>query len=358
MINENAVTEEQVEKIKNGAGCLEQLGWFFSGAVLPMGSFSYYRKAAQKSVGSAILFFVFFTVVISTLSSIATAVEIFPFNESIKSAYADGEIPEITISNGIAEVSGEQPFIMLDGVDSNGQSMFVAVDTTGRITEIDTSEYSQGFLLTRTELHMVTPQNGYQILLLSELNSMFERDPIMINAQTVSQAWGVISTGIVILVFIWLILWNTVVRLMIISMLALIIWGIVTLIKPNIGFGPIIITGLYAIVPAIYISYLLSRSSFSFPGLQTFFLLVFWVTGLVVNFADIKFFTDEQPLRLWTALLGLPMLLMYIVDIFLKFPLPYGPISLWVVTLLTGFALIGLRLYFRLRDGRPEQPVT
>jgi len=40
MINENMVSESQVEKKENGAGCLGELGWFFSGAVLPMGSFT------------------------------------------------------------------------------------------------------------------------------------------------------------------------------------------------------------------------------------------------------------------------------------------------------------------------------
>ena len=113
----------------------------------------------------------------------------------IQQAFADGEIPEITISNGIAEVSGEQPFIMLDGADANGQSMFVAVDTTGKIKKIDTG-YSQGFLLTRTELHVVNPQNGYQVVPLSDINTMFSQDPIIINAQTTSQAWGVMSIGI------------------------------------------------------------------------------------------------------------------------------------------------------------------
>ena len=77
MMNENMITEAQVEKKENGTGCLGQLGWFFSGAVLPIGSFSYYRKAAQKSVGSAILFFVIFTLVISTLVTINVAVKAF-----------------------------------------------------------------------------------------------------------------------------------------------------------------------------------------------------------------------------------------------------------------------------------------
>jgi hypothetical protein len=357
MMNENMITELQVEKKESGTGCLGQLGWFFSGAVLPMGSFSYYRKAVQKSVGGAILFFVIFTLVISTLVTINVAVKAFSVVGSIQQAFADGNIPEITISNGIAEASGEQPFIMLDGSDTNGQSMFIAVDTTGKIKKID-SGYSQGFLLTRTELHVVNPQNGYQVVPLSDINTMFSQDPIIINAQTTSQAWGVMSIGFVILAFIFLVLWHTVLRLMIISIYALILWGIVTLVKPGTGFGPIIITGLYAIVPAIYLSHLLSRSSFTFPGVQTFFLFVFWATGLVVNFANFNFLTEEHPLRLWTALIGLPMLLLYIVDIFWQFPSPYGVAALWVVSLLTGLVLVGLRLYFRYADQKPSQPLA
>jgi hypothetical protein len=356
MTTENVIPELKDEKKEVGTGCLGQLGWFFSGTVLPMGSFSYYRRAAQKSVGSAILFFAFFTLVISTLSTINVAVGAFSVIGSIQQAYKDGEIPEITISNGIAEASGEQPFIILDDTTTSGQSMFVAVDTSGTIRRIDTSQYTQGFLLTQTELQMVTPQNGFQAIPLRELNTAFEKDTIIINAQTVSQAWGVMSTVVVIVAFIFLVLWHTVVRLMVISMIALILWGIVALIKPNIGFGLIINTGLYAVVPAIYLSHLFSRSNITFPGLQTFFLLVFWVAVLVVNIVDIKFFTNERPMRLWTALIGLPMLLLYMIDIFWQFPSPYDTIVLWAITLLTGLVLVGLRLYFHFKDQKPELP--
>lgn len=361
MTNENMIPElqeVQTEKKEMGTGCLGQLGWFFSGAVLPMGSITFYRKAAQRSVGSAILFFLIFTVAISTLSTINVAVDMFSFIGSIQQAYANGDVPDITISQGIATVDGPQPFIMLDGADTNGESIIVATDTTGRMKEIDTSRYDQGFLLTRTELHMVTDQNGYQIFPLSDLNTSFEKDPIIINSETTSRAWGFISVIIVALAFIFLVLWYTVVRLMIISTIALVIWGIVSLIKPNTGFGPIIITGLYAIIPAIYFSYLLKRSGLAFPGLQTFFLLVFWVTGLVVNLMDIKFFNEERPLRLWTAAVGLPMLILFIVDLFAQFPSPYGPLALWGLTLLTWFILIGLRLYFRFKSQMREQPLT
>jgi hypothetical protein len=350
MTNENITPEVKVENTENKPGCLGQLGWFFSGAVLPIGSFSFYRKAVQKSVGSAILFFVVFTIVISTLATIKVAVDIFSVIGSIQQAYADGKIPAVTISNGVAEVSGPQPAILLDGEDTNGQRTFVAIDTTGKIKQINDSKYNQGFLLTRDSLHILNQQNGYQVLPLSQLQSLLERDPIIINAQTVSTAWGIMSSILVILAFIFLVFWHTVVRLMVISMIALIIWGIVALIRPNTGFGPIIITGLYAIVPAIYLSHLISRSGITFPGVQTFLLLIFWITGLVVNFANIKFFIDERPMHLWTALIGVPMLIFFYVDIFWPFTAPYDVIALWVLSLLTGFILIGVRLFYRYKD--------
>ncbi len=354
MTTENITPDTQLEENKNGTGCLGQVGLFLSGAVLPMGSLSFYQKAVKKSVGNAILFFVFFTLVISSLSTINIAVGAFSAIGSIENAFADGDVPEILIENGIAEVSGEQPFVLIDGPDASGRTMFVGIDTSDEITRINSSYY-QGFLLTRTKLHMITPQNGYQVIPLSELNRMFEKDPITINAETVSQAWATFSTIFVILAFFFLILWHTIVRLMIISMIALIIWGIVSLLKPNTGFGPIIITGLYAIVPAIYISHLFSRSNFGFPGVQTFFLLVFWVPGLTANLVNTKFFAEEQPLRLRTALIGFPMLLLFIVDIFWQFQSPYDSIALWVVSLLTWLVLVGLRLFLRLKSQKTEQ---
>ena len=83
---------------------------------------------------------------------------------------------------------------------------------------------------------------------------------------TVSQAWGLLSVVIVIVMFILLVLWHSIVRLMFIAMAALVVWGIVSLLKPNTGFGPVIITGLYAVIPAIYISHLFSRADLGLPG--------------------------------------------------------------------------------------------
>ncbi len=366
MTTENIVPEIQPEikpetpseQGKAGSGCLGQLGWFLSGAVLPIASLSFYRKAAQRSVGSAILFFIVFTLVLSTLSTLNFAVGAFAFMGEIQQAYLDGEIPEITISKGVAEVNSPQPMILLNGADQAGRTMFVAIDTTGVIEEIDPSRYDQGFLLTRNEFHLLTDRQGYQTLPLSEFNKAFEKDPIILNGETVSQGWGVVSAFTTLVVLISLILWHTVVRLMFISMIALIFWGVISLIKPNTGFGPIIITGLYAVVPSVYLSHLFSRSDLGFPGEQTFFLLVFWVIGLLANFLNTSFLTRERPLYLLSAFVGLPMLLFYMIDIFWQFESPYDRIALWLISGLTLLILIGLRLFFRFREQNVTPPVS
>lgn len=349
-IETSNLQEQELDTPAKGDGCLGQVGWFLSGSVLPFSSLAYYRKAAQRSVGSAIFFFLFFTVAISTLVTINMAVDLFSGIRSIRQAYANGEVPAITISNGIAEVDGQQPYIFVDGTDDTGRNIFVGVDTTGVYTEIDETVYYQAVLITKTDLHVVTPQNGYQVLPLSELNASFETDPIIINADTVSQAWGVFSIVIVVFALFFLILWNTIVRLMLILMIALLLWGIVTLLRPKTGFEPIIITGLFAIVPAIYLSYLFKRAGLGFPGLQTFFLLVFWTIGLLSNFLNVKFTAEDRPLHLWTALIGIPVLIVYIVDIFVNFPSPYGVAALWAVSLITGAVIVGLRLFLRFKD--------
>ena len=43
----------------------------------------------------------------------------------------------------------------------------------------------------------------------------------------------------------------------------------------------------------------------------------------------------------------MPMLILFIVDMFWQIPAPYGPLVLWVVAFLTGITLIGLRLFLR-----------
>lgn len=338
-----------MESSSPGRGFLSEFGWFASGAVLPMGSLGYYRAASRRSVGLAILFFSVFTILISILTTISVGVGMVGVVAQIREAYQQGRIPDITIKGGVAQVDGAQPWIILED-HVRSESMFVAVDTSGRIASIDTSLYRQGFLLTRTELHMLTTTQGYQRVPLSEINAAFERDPIVINENTVADAWVKLSAITAVLAFLFLVLWNCVVRLMIIAFLALIFWGMASLFRPKLGFGPFIITGLYAIVPAIYLSHVFTRSQASFFGLQTILLILFWAAGLTAALSQDRFFTVEKDLRLWTAALGAPMILWFIVDMFAELPSPGALIALWSITLLTGLVLAGLRLFFHLQD--------
>lgn len=350
-------TPQLEENHKTNPGCLSEIGWFFSGAILPMGSVSFYLKATQKNVGSAILFFFFFTSMIACLLTVNFGISMFSVSSEIQKAYENGSIPEIVIANGAAEVDGQQPIILLDGTSEQGETIIVALDTTGKINTIDEARYDQGFLLTRTELHILN-RGEYQKVPLSEINAAFEQDPLVIDADTVTQAWGILSVIIIVLALIFLGLWHFVFRLMIITMFALIIWGIASIIRPNTGFGPVIISGLYAIVPAIYISHLFSRANFTFPGLQTFFFIIFWAIGLIASLTNHPLLSAERPLRLWTALIGAPMLILFIVDLIKTIPAPYGVILLWLAAILTLITLAGVRLFFRYQDSQPSSTLS
>lgn len=348
-------SQQELAATKTSSGCFGELGWFASGSVLPLVSLTFFRKASQRRVGLAILFFFLFTLVITLLSTIGLGVSMGTVTNDIRKAFEDGTFPEIIIRNGVAEVDAPQPIILFNGETGNDIT-FVAIDTTGEIKEIDRYNYSQGMLLTRSDLHVY---NGgqYQVLPLYELHSAFERDPIIINTETVTNAWTIFSIGFTVMAFIFIFLWHSIIRLMILALYALILWGLISLIRPNTKFDPIIISGLYAIVPAIYLTYLFSRIGISFPGLQTFFLLPFWIVALLASFSDSKFFSTERPLRLWTALIGLPMLVVFCIDKLFEFPAPYGPAILWGITILTMLIIVGLRIFFRFRDQQVGNPV-
>ena len=105
---------------QSGTGCLGQIGWLFSGFVMPLGSFTFYRQAARKSVGGAILFFLVFTLTISLLASLGIGKTLLSVGAEIKTAFEDGTIPKIVIRDGLAEVEGRQPSILVDEFDRTG----------------------------------------------------------------------------------------------------------------------------------------------------------------------------------------------------------------------------------------------
>jgi hypothetical protein len=320
-------------------GCLSSIGWFFSGLVLPTASLAFYRRAAKKSVGGAILFFLFFTVCISLLTVASVGTTILALETDIRKAYATGALPVITIDHGIASVDAPQPIILFDDSYKNSSPTLVAIDTTGKLRLIDQTRYDQGFLLTRADLQVYNSTGRYTTIPLKDINDAFQTDPLVVDADSLARAWTVFAWISLVVLALGLFLWHFVVRLMIIATMALVIWGITVLLRPGTGFGPIIITALYAVVPAVYVSHLLTRSEVPTFGVQTGVLLLIWILGLIAALGSPRSSDASRP-QLWTAWLGLPMVLLMVGDIFWPIPAPYGLPVLWGVAGITVVAIV------------------
>jgi hypothetical protein len=286
------------------------VGWFFSGLVLPFVSRRFYCIASGKSLGIAFLFFFFFTSLMTIASTLQISRSFSEMQVELERAIESNQIPTITISNGIASVDAAQPFIILD------QSReLVALDTSGRIERIDRNRYDQGILLTRTEIHALNERGEYQVISLSDLNAMF-RDPLVVNEETILSTWGLIAGFLRVIVLIGLGLWNFVARLILVVMLGLLLWGITTLIRPGTQFNQILITGIYAFVPAIYLDVILSRIGLNFFLMQTLIFVALWVVAIIfvlqeVNPVDIRTWRRN---RLNDSLLAIPFLILLFVD--------------------------------------------
>lgn len=247
---------------------LEKLLWLVKGFVYPIWSRPFYKKAASKPMGAALVFLVVFGLLQAFVSTASVAINLNQINREIKTAYLSGEMPDITIQSGIATVSGSGSYI----IESNRQ--IIAADTSGGMREIDTTRYSEGVLLTRNELHIVN-EDGYQVLLLSDLNETFG-NPIILNSSSVSGLWTTFSLIINILILGGGIVFFSLGRFIYLVLLGLLVWGAVSLKNKNFDFAKILITGIYANVPTTYIMFILRKIGVSFFGLRGFILFVIW----------------------------------------------------------------------------------
>jgi len=317
--------------VSNGAesqGCISELSWLGIGFVLPCASLTFYRLATRRKVISAILFFIIFTGVIAGLVTLSFGKVMFGSGFDIKQSFEAGDFPVITIKDGVATVDGPQPLVL---VDQEGTA--VIIDTSGQYIQLDRSRYYQGFLLTETSLQMLS-RGRYQELPLNELNEMLGKNPIVINADTVSNFWTFFSVIMTVVVFLALIIWNTVIRFMFITAIGVLLWGLISMFRPNTNFSVILIASLYALVPAVYADYLLGLIGINFIGLHTFLLLVFWGFALTTILSKKGVdFAGPLSLRSWRAFLGIPMLIIFAASII--FSWQYEEAFVWVVSLLT-----------------------
>lgn len=246
----------------------EQLTWLLKGFVYPIWSRPFYKEAASRSLGAALAFLLVFGVLQSMAATTSLAINLNQFGSEIDAAYLSGDIPDIRIENGQAAVSGSGRYLI------ENDRQIIAVDTTGAMREIDTDRYSEGFLLTRDEFHLVN-EDGYQVLPLSDLNYAFG-NPIVLDADSVTQFWSRIALIIEIIVLGGGFLFFSLGRFIYLALLGLLVWGAVSLTHKNVDFSRILITGIYANVPTTYLMFILRRVDLTFFGLRGMILFVIW----------------------------------------------------------------------------------
>jgi hypothetical protein len=231
-----------------------------AGFVLSGCSPSLYYHATRRWLITAVVFFVLFGLTLSSVETWRIANDMRPFRDDVNAAFDDGKFPAITIADGEAIVHGPEPFIVVD----DGRNLIV-LDTTGEYTgaELESGRYESGNILTKTKLYSLDDQGDVQILPL-DLPFLISRN-IEINANLAQR----IVTYVQVLIFSGLAFWHVGMGLVYITLLAFVVWGVVSLAQRHVDFGTVLATGLYAIVPATYAHYLLDRVRIDFFGMFT-----------------------------------------------------------------------------------------
>lgn len=256
------------EKNETEEGFLPNIKWLLKGFTFPCWSRSFYKEAIRKRFLFAFIFFLFFVFVLTSITAIQVAISLKNVGFEITGAYERGEFPSITIEDGIARTDGQEQYIFTD------KRTVVEIDTTGNSQGIDTSAYSEGFLLTHDEFHFVN-DDGYQVIPLLEMHEYFG-NPIILDKSNILNLWQKVALIIDLTVFIGGFFFNILARFAYIALLGLIVWGIISIKHQGIDYKIILITGIYADVPASYLFFLLKKVSITFCGLKPILLIVIW----------------------------------------------------------------------------------
>ncbi len=251
---------------------IQFIQWFVRGLVQPIYSLPFYRTGLKKGLGWAIVFFLFFSLMQTAFTTVRLASGISQAPQDLEEVQTSGELRSITIENGIARVDGTQPWIVSD------QNVFIGIDVTGKINEIDTSRFDSGVLLTKTTIHMLS--NGdYQKYSLEDINTTFG-DPIYIDKEVLSGIWKVFSSILLIVVGGGSFIWNFAVRLFYLALLAAIMWAITQTWRKEAEYSDVLITGIYVSVPVIYLYWLVNLLSPVCLCVHTLILFVGWTIVL------------------------------------------------------------------------------
>ena len=330
---------------------------FGAGFVLSGCSPSFYYYAARRHVQTAVLFFIFFGLLLAGVETGRVVYKMQPARNTVNTAFNEGKFPAITIANGEAAVHGPEPFVVVDDgrtlvvFDTTGHdngevrkkdhpSIFV-FDSTGHYTgeELANGRYQSGVILTKTKLVNINDQGQVQIM---PLNLPFLRQQtIEINARWVQR----VLSGAQVAVFLGLAFWHVILRFVYVALLALVVWVVAAQVKPGVGFVPVLTTGVLAVVPATYAHYLLDRVEMDFFGLFTLLLLLGWGVSLAAAVGERQvgdFLRGQRPLRAWRALIGIPMMAVLVLDAIYKWS--NGAAIVWLTAVITYLVLFALEL--------------
>lgn len=328
-------------------GCLSELQWLASAWALACFSLAFYRHAVRRPMRAAILLLFIFGLISAVLQTVLVTRSLLQTGQEMQAELERRDFPEIRISGGVAEVEGAQPLIL---VDEGG--ILVAIDTTGaldpNILRDSNGEYQQGFLLTSNKLAILNRNGRYQETRLGQLQPLLG-DPFILNQETVQTYWAYLSFFIAGMVAIALSLWNTLLRLFYLLLIAGLFYGILQLTKRrHISFGQVLTVGLYVVFPTLLVRLLLAQVGVDFWGLFTLILIPAWVGGLWVAFSKSPVspifdkFGLQRRLWAWRAWFALPLAVNIALEMMFQWQAWYVTWPLAAVTL-AGLAIVSLR---------------
>jgi hypothetical protein len=271
-MNSTPSAYNDLESESLGEIILHFIEWFFRGLVQPVYSLPFYRKGIKKGLGWAIFFLFFFALIQTAITAARFATGMSQTPEDAETIPDMGELRSITIEDGVARVDGTQPWVASD------EEYFFGIDTTGEITEIDTSRYDNGFLLTRTMVHTLS-DGDYEKYELESFNSLFG-NPIVINEEVLNRFWSIFSNVMLVMIIVGSFLWHFIARLALLALLALFLWAVAQSWRKETEYSEVLITGIYVSVPLIYLNWAWNQIGLVCLCVSVFVLLVGWAIVL------------------------------------------------------------------------------
>jgi hypothetical protein len=307
----------------------------FMGAAPILSGFSpsFYRHANRQRLYVVVAFFLVFSLLLAGVHTLRVGYELRDARQDVAEAFETGDIPEITLQNGTVTVAGPEPYIAVD----DGRSLIV-VDTTGQYTGSELRNYDSGVIVTRDTIYSLDDAGRLEVTRLASIQQWLP-EKFTINAR-LGQFFLNLVEGTA---FVGLIIWHAVIRPLYITLLALGVWAVAALVRRETSYKAVLMTGLLATVPTLYVDYLFSRIDASFFGMFTLILLVLWAFGLVAAVGYRRsghWLRGVRSLRPWRAAIGLPMLVVLALDVIYRWP--DGATILWSTAGVTAVILIAV----------------